>query len=178
MKRYKWQQVKGFTLIELMITVAIVAILAAIAMPAYKNYTVRAQVTEGLLASAAVKEDISSGFYTNGADGVVAVANIITLNNGLDAYDSKFISGLVVNNDGEITITFGNNADQSIVNQTIQLNPFATLPSAGTLLSDVNAAGKVDWACESVTDVVATTRGLGAGTNGTLLAQFAPAECK
>src|SRR5688572_19255889 len=58
---------KGFTLIELMIVVAIIGILAAIAIPAYQDYTIRAQVTEGLNMAGAAKAAISESFSANGA---------------------------------------------------------------------------------------------------------------
>ena len=57
---------KGFTLIELMIVIAIVGILAAVALPAYKNYTIRAKVTEGLAAAASAKTSVSEYFMVNG----------------------------------------------------------------------------------------------------------------
>ena len=56
---------KGFTLIELMIVVAIIGILAAIAIPAYQDYTVRAQVTEGLNLAAAAKTAVAESFTSN-----------------------------------------------------------------------------------------------------------------
>ena len=61
---------EGFTLIELMIVVAIIGILAAIAIPAYQDYTVRSKVTEGLNLAAAAKTSIAEGFQANGITGV------------------------------------------------------------------------------------------------------------
>ena len=62
---------KGFTLIELMIVVAIIGILAAIAIPAYQDYTIRAQVTEGLNLAAAAKVAVAEGFQSSDIAGVI-----------------------------------------------------------------------------------------------------------
>ena len=70
---------KGFTLIELMIVVAIIGILAAIAIPAYQDYTARAKVSEVLVAGSAAKSAISEGFQSNGMDGVEAAAAAATI---------------------------------------------------------------------------------------------------
>ena len=61
---------KGFTLIELMIVVAIIGILAAIAIPAYQDYTVRSKVTEGLNLAGAAKTTVAEAFESNGLAGV------------------------------------------------------------------------------------------------------------
>src|SRR5690348_15651201 len=65
---------KGFTLIELMIVVAIIGILAAIAIPAYQDYTVRSKVTEGLNLAASAKTAVAEGFQSNGLNGVTSAA--------------------------------------------------------------------------------------------------------
>ncbi len=65
---------KGFTLIELMIVVAIIGILAAIAIPAYQDYTVRAKVTEGLNLASSAKIAVAEGFESNDMPGVTAAA--------------------------------------------------------------------------------------------------------
>src|ERR1700730_12713919 len=65
---------KGFTLIELMIVVAIIGILAAIAIPAYQDYTIRSKVTEGLSLAASAKTTVAEGFASGGMHGLASAA--------------------------------------------------------------------------------------------------------
>ena len=110
---------KGFTLIELMIVVAIIGILAAIAIPAYQDYTVRAQVTEGLNLAAAVKAGVAESFANTGtwpADNTAAGGDNANLPHG------KYVTGVAVAGGG-ITITYGDQANTNIAAQTLGLRP-------------------------------------------------------
>ncbi|HJY37309.1 MAG TPA: pilin [Steroidobacteraceae bacterium] len=163
---------KGFTLIELMIVVAIIGILAAIAIPAYQDYTIRTQVSEGLTLAASAKAAVSEWYAQNGD------APLDRIEAGLGATDTptdtqgNYVSQLAVAN-GVITITYSNVAPQR-ANQKIN---GATL----TLVPYVSTDGSVSWKCRA-TGSVATPGGSimtnAVDVTGTVLAKYAPAECR
>ena len=163
---------KGFTLIELMIVVAIIGILAAIAIPAYQDYTVRAKVTEGLNLAAAAKTTVAEGFQSGGMAGLKAAADAWTF------VGTKFVKNITIEDTtGFITVTFDGSANGiSALNgdQTLTLTPNVQKAQ----LSDTTP-GNIDWACASTTDVTATTtEGLTVEATGSLLAKYVPTQCK
>jgi type IV pilus assembly protein PilA len=115
---------KGFTLIELMIVVAIIGILAAIAIPAYQDYTIRAQVTEGLNLAAAAKAAVSESFTNTGAAPLNRTAAGMSAN-GVDT-QGKYVDSVDVI-DGAIVILYGNEANAQIAAETLGLTPYETV---------------------------------------------------
>ena len=120
---------QGFTLIELMIVVAIIGILAAVALPAYQDYTVRARLSEVVLAASAMKTGVAEGFQTYGHMPADASIPVVTQN-------SKAVSSITWDNTSATTGTI--TAISLVTNATGNI----VLTGTGTV-----ATGVVDWVC-------------------------------
>lgn len=157
---------KGFTLIELMIVVAIIGILAAVALPAYQDYTVRAKISEGMVLADALKTSITEAYQTQGPRSMVCGT---TTNTDCDAINAtapqatKNVTSIQSDADGVITITYTAAAG----NGTLIFTPSdpttvtAAAPTA-VALSTTTAGTPMAYTCRT----------------GTLATKYVPAACK
>ncbi len=137
MKQMNKQVQKGFTLIELMIVVAIIGILAAIAIPAYQDYTIRAQVSEGMSLSSGAKTAVAE-FYNQ--RGVFPASNASA---GLS--DAASISGEYVS---QVNVAQGGTA--GVVGATFATgNENANITDDILLISATDKGGSIAWTCKS-----------------------------
>lgn len=180
---------RGFTLIELMMVVAIIGILAAVALPAYQDYTVRAKVTEGLIIAAGLKNIVgenAAGGTTNALGGLFkgmpidaadtifcTVAGTYALNGADSSTLAKPISKNIAKIEGAtatgaVTITYAAVASGGVA---------LLVPASGTAALTAGAipAAAVKWTCYAKDKAAIDGATI---TAASLLAKYAPAECR
>ncbi|HWI99723.1 MAG TPA: pilin [Burkholderiales bacterium] len=174
---------KGFTLIELMIVVAIIGILAAVALPAYQDYTVRARVTEGLSLASDAKTVVGTGATT-----LIELTATTTAFNAAPLPSSKYVTQVQLDpaNTGAIFITYNAaNVGPIGANNMITLTPFVAVAGGAPVRLSASygppaVTGSLDWACASASNATAAGRGMGATVPPAtpMLAKFVPSECR
>ncbi len=157
---------KGFTLIELMIVVAIIGILAAIAIPAYQNYTIRAQVTEGLSLADGWKTGVAEYYANNGTfptgsstTGGAAASRRPAPPPANTCRASPSATG------GQIVITYGNQANAKLANLLLDLSP------------GLSANNDVVWVCGKAAVPTGLPTAAPPADATTVPAQYLPTVC-
>jgi len=148
---------QGFTLIELMIVVAIIGILAAVALPAYQDYTVRAKVSEGMVIASGLKVNVTEMFADDGLTGVKALATEIAKDQTNVVTD--LVTKVTISDAGVISLELKG------ITQLNGNNILAFVPQiGGKAISNSNATGTIDWVCSSATTTIAN--------------EYLPASCR
>jgi type IV pilus assembly protein PilA len=161
---------KGFTLIELMIVVAIIGILAAVALPAYQDYTIRAKVSEGLVLSGALKTAITETFQSKGPSDMSCTNAATCATIGATVMDTTALAG----NANVASVTSGAGGTISIAyklavvpagNSIVEVTPVDATGATALNLQTADAGTQISWSCKL-------------GTTTPVLQKYRPAACR
>ena len=172
---------KGFTLIELMIVVAIIGILAAVALPAYQDYTIRAKVTEGIVLAGSLKLVVADNASNGTADGAGGLFGGMPTGAATTcaAAGTCALFGAATKNVATVTGSTGtgsiaiayNTVIAPAASNTLQLTPTS---NTAVLVAGTPPVAPIIWTCYTVGKAVVG----GATNSATLLPKYAPAECR
>jgi len=167
---------QGFTLIELMIVVAIIGILAAIAIPAYTDYTVRSKVTEGINLAGAAETAVAEAWQSGDIAGLTSLAT--SWNTTTPFTPTKYVKNITISPvNGTILVTYDGTAS-GIAQFAGAVYTVTLQPNIGKAALVAGAVGSIDWACASASSGTAQANLLTGITLGTMPAKYVPTQCK
>jgi len=146
---------QGFTLIELMITVAIIGILASIALPAYREYTIRSKMSEVILALSGCRASISEVYQAGGSPPGAG-------NWGCEAVTTRYVASIATDDDGRVTATI-QNINSDVNTKSVTLIPLASAAVFADTATDMGT-GLYGWLC--------------GGIGTTVEKQYLPSSCR
>ncbi len=158
---------KGFTLIELMIVIAIIGILAAIAIPAYQDYTIRAQISEGLTVASPIQIAVAEYFAETGSFPIALTGgSAASALNFLTTMTGNYTSSVNIPHAGQIQIIYGNKANKLISGSVLYLNAYLT------------PAGDIDWVCGYASPPSSITSLAGTTGSSSVTVKYLPKNCQ
>lgn len=183
-----YKRVLGFTLLELMVVVAIVGIIASVALPAYQDYIARTRVGEGLILVTEAKHELSANGLTN-EESLLLVSKLWNERMASMGSRSKYVKSVLMDNEsGDISVVYTGSVSGGADGKFLVFSPQMRVGNGAALVlpdyfSLVGPEGALDWLCTSAAGSGAGTRAQLYGftppaTIATLPAKLAPAECR
>ena len=171
---YNMQKNLGFTLLELMIVLAIIGVLAVVAIPAYQIYATRAKISEAIIQGSHVKALVNETFIANGITYLPDIAQEYN-SRSITEKQTRYVSNIHLADDGVITITITNQMNVGLPATVLGKTLVMTPNIGGVKLA--NTQGSIDWACASDSSATAVAKKLVADI-GTLPSAYVPPECQ
>ena len=164
----------GFTLLELMIVLAIIGVLAVVAIPAYQIYATRAKISEAIIQGSHARTLVNETFIANGITYLPDIAQEYN-SRSITEKQTRYVSNIHLADDGVITITITNQTNVGLPAMVLGKTLVMTPNIGGAKLA--NTQGSIDWACASDSSATAVAKNLVADI-GTLPSAYVPPECQ